>query len=200
MAIRSSIRFDDSEHNNKSTMKLAMEKIMTLSQEGTIKNYCEEFESLFNWVKNFEEINEYYAIYLFMGGLEPEIRDVFITWHQYSFHTLKDYILALKLDAHKLKDSFSPYDPNSSVYEPHKVFDIMSGNDNGETSEDRVEDSGKDLMESGQHEMGFSCQDSCVSKHALNLFDEMPNRLKNEIQKTMGEFNNRNDLAHIYFP
>ncbi|MFS8004995.1 hypothetical protein Hanom_Chr13g01232301 [Helianthus anomalus] len=135
-----------------------------------------------------------------MDGLESEIRDVFITWHQYSFHTLKEYIsLALKLDAHKLKDSFSPYDPNSSLYEPHKVFDIMSGNDNGETNEDRGEDSGKDSMESGQHEMGFSCQDSCVSKHVVKLFDEIPNRLRNEIQETMGEFNNRIDLAHIDF-
>ncbi|MFS7978225.1 hypothetical protein Hanom_Chr10g00913051 [Helianthus anomalus] len=164
-------------------MELAVEEIMALRQEGTIKKYCDEFKFLFDQVKNSEEISEYYAIYLFMDGLEPEIRDVFITWHQYSFHTLKDYIsLVLKLDAHKLKDSFSPYDPNSSLYEPHKVFYIMSGNDNGEISEDMGEHPGKDSMEIGQHEMGFSCHDSCVSKHALKLSNEMPKSFCDVIQ------------------
>ncbi|MFS8026566.1 hypothetical protein Hanom_Chr16g01488201 [Helianthus anomalus] len=106
-------------------MELAVEEIMALRQEGTIKNYCEEFEFLFNQVKYSQQISETYAIYLFMDDLEPEIRDVFITWHQYSFHMVKDCIhLAFKLDVNEMKYLFSPYDPNSFLYDALKVFDI----------------------------------------------------------------------------
>ncbi|MFS8019778.1 hypothetical protein Hanom_Chr15g01407661 [Helianthus anomalus] len=56
----------------------------------------------------------------------------FVTWHQYSLHTLDDTIsLALKLDANELKDSCSPYDSNSSVYHDFKVFDVNDSRKNG---------------------------------------------------------------------
>ncbi|MFS7888794.1 hypothetical protein Hanom_Chr00s000002g01599271 [Helianthus anomalus] len=187
-----------------STMEDALDQIMSLMQESTVSKYCDEIQILFDKVNISEEISEYYAIYLFSDGLEPKIRDVFITWHQYSFHTLKDYIsLALKLDANKLKDSFSPCDPNSSLYEPHRVFDIVSGNDNGETSEDMGEDSRKYSMEYDKDGTGSSSQDmvieiqeiidqdSCDSEYALNVFEEMPKIVSGEKIENLGDDDSR---------
>ncbi|MFS8023109.1 hypothetical protein Hanom_Chr16g01447621 [Helianthus anomalus] len=107
------------------TMRLAMEEIMSIRQEGTVFDYCSVFQSLFERVKNSEDMSEVYAIYLFINGLEPRIREVFITWHQYSYHKVKDFIsLALKIDSNGLEDSFSPFDPNSSFYNKDLEFDI----------------------------------------------------------------------------
>ncbi|MFS7991245.1 hypothetical protein Hanom_Chr12g01068521 [Helianthus anomalus] len=106
------------------TMELAMEEIMSIRQEGTIFDYCSVFQSLFERVKNSEDISEVYAIYLFIDGLEPRIREVFITWHQFSYHKVKDFIsLALEIDANKLQDSFSLFDPKSSFYVKESIFD-----------------------------------------------------------------------------
>ena len=82
-------------------------------------------------------MSEFSAIYLFTVGLAPRIRDIFITWHQYSCHTVEDVIsLALKINANELQDSFSPFDPKSSFYIKDLVFDfrksldeIMEGNE-----------------------------------------------------------------------
>ncbi|KAF5777584.1 hypothetical protein HanXRQr2_Chr12g0537411 [Helianthus annuus] len=174
--------------SNKLTMELAVEEIMALRQEGTVKNYCEEFESLLNQVKYSEEISECYAIYLFMDGLEPEIKDVFITWHQYSFNNVKDYIsLALKLDANELKDSLSPYDPNSSFYDAFKVFDVNDSTGNGRViSNDVSSENGND------------------NKTATKVFDEMPERFGKEIQELIdgddakeNEEDRKKDQIHI---
>ena len=58
-------------------MEFALEKIMAISQEGTVNEYCVSFQILFDQVKNLEEISEIYGVYLFMCGLEPEIREIF---------------------------------------------------------------------------------------------------------------------------
>ncbi|KAM0006345.1 hypothetical protein Hdeb2414_s0005g00170811 [Helianthus debilis subsp. tardiflorus] len=106
-------------------MEFALEKIMEISQEGTVKEYCNSFQILFNQVRNLEEISEFYAIYLFICGLEPKIRKIFARWHQYSCTTVKDVIsLALKIDSNGLRDFFSPFDPNSSFYNKDLEFDI----------------------------------------------------------------------------
>ncbi|KAM0033280.1 putative protein CELLULOSE SYNTHASE INTERACTIVE/3 [Helianthus debilis subsp. tardiflorus] len=174
--------------SNKLSMELAVEEIMALRQEGTVKNYCEEFESLLNQVKYSEEISECYAIYLFMDGLEPEIKDVFITWHQHSFNNVKDYIsLALKLDANELKDSLSPYDPNSSFYDAFKVFDVNDSTGNGRViSNDVSSENGND------------------NKTATKVFDEMPERFGKEIQELIdgddakeNEEDSKKDQIHI---
>ncbi|KAJ0845790.1 hypothetical protein HanRHA438_Chr15g0717601 [Helianthus annuus] len=142
------------------TMELAMEEIMLIRQEGTVFDYCSVFQSLFERVKNSEDMSEVYAIYLFINGLEPRIREMFITWHQYSYHKVKDFIsLALKIDANKLQDSFSPFDPKSSFYVKELVFDsrkildeIMEGNESFKdgkiqeiSNEDRVFDQWRSL-------------------------------------------------------
>ncbi|KAC9177473.1 hypothetical protein E3N88_46245 [Mikania micrantha] len=99
---------------------------MELRQQGTIKDYCDSFEVLFNK----SNIDEGYAIYLFLDGLKIELRDLFMQWHQHKLQSLKDaFSLALKLNSNKLKDTLSPDDPNSSLYikvESHQVFDEMS--------------------------------------------------------------------------
>ncbi|KAJ0541512.1 hypothetical protein HanLR1_Chr09g0308721 [Helianthus annuus] len=106
-------------------MELALESIMSISQEGTVKDYCYTFQILFDQVRNLEEISEFYAIYLFICGLELKIRKIFARWHQYSCTTVKDVIsLALKIDSNGLQDSFSPFDPNSSFYNKDLEFDI----------------------------------------------------------------------------
>ncbi|KAM0049567.1 hypothetical protein Hdeb2414_s0008g00287391 [Helianthus debilis subsp. tardiflorus] len=106
-------------------MEMAWEKIMSINQEDTVHEYCAEFEFLFDQVRNFKEISEFYAIYLFICGLEPEIRKIFARWHQYSCTKVKDVIsLALKIDSNSLQDSFSPFDPNSSFYNKDLEFDI----------------------------------------------------------------------------
>ncbi|KAJ0765677.1 hypothetical protein HanPI659440_Chr08g0306181 [Helianthus annuus] len=81
----------------------------------------------------------------------------------------------------------------------------MSGNDNGETSEDMGEDSGKDLMENDQDGMGSSCQDmviviqeiidqdSCDSEYALKLFDEMPEKFSSKTNAVMGDILENNE-------
>ncbi|MFS7921188.1 hypothetical protein Hanom_Chr03g00233861 [Helianthus anomalus] len=79
------------------TMDDALDEIMVLRQEGTVKKYCDEFQFLFELVKNSEEMSEYYAIYLFMDGLEPEIRDIFQTWHQYSLHTERQHFVSSEI-------------------------------------------------------------------------------------------------------
>ncbi|MFS7949295.1 hypothetical protein Hanom_Chr06g00569861 [Helianthus anomalus] len=43
-----------------------MEQLMAYNQEGTVKDYCDSFQVLFDQVRNHEEISEFYAIYLFM--------------------------------------------------------------------------------------------------------------------------------------
>ncbi|KAJ0644271.1 hypothetical protein HanOQP8_Chr16g0610111 [Helianthus annuus] len=106
-------------------MEMVWEKIMSINQEDTVHDYCAEFEFLFDQVRNFEEISEFYGIYLFICGLEPEIRKIFARWHQYSCTKVKDVIsLALKIDSNSLQDSFSPFDPNSSFYNKDLEFDI----------------------------------------------------------------------------
>uniref|UniRef100_A0A251RRK1 Retrotransposon gag domain-containing protein n=1 Tax=Helianthus annuus TaxID=4232 RepID=A0A251RRK1_HELAN len=65
-------------------MEFALEKIMAISQEGIVKEYCNWFQILFDQVKNLEEMSEFYAIYIFICGLEPGIRKIFAKWHQYS--------------------------------------------------------------------------------------------------------------------
>ncbi|MFS7961421.1 hypothetical protein Hanom_Chr08g00714811 [Helianthus anomalus] len=106
-------------------MELALESIMSISQEGIVKDYCDSFHILFDQVRNIEEISEFYDIFLFICGLEPKIRKIFARWHQYSCTTMKDVIsLALKIDSNGLQDSFSPFDPNSSFYNKDLEFDI----------------------------------------------------------------------------
>ncbi|MFS7914948.1 hypothetical protein Hanom_Chr02g00159521 [Helianthus anomalus] len=102
-----------------------MEQLMAYNQEGTIKDYCDSFQVLFDQVRNREEISEFYAIYLLICGLEPEIRKIFARWHQYSCTKVKDVIsLALKIDTNSLQDSSSPFDPNSSFYNKDLEFNI----------------------------------------------------------------------------
>ncbi|KAJ0622931.1 hypothetical protein HanIR_Chr01g0026121 [Helianthus annuus] len=102
-----------------------MEQLMVYNQEGTVKEYCDSFQVLFDQVRNHEEISEFYAIYLFICGLELEIREIYARWHQYSCTKVKDVIsLALKIDYNSLQDSFSPFDPNSSFYNKDLEFDI----------------------------------------------------------------------------
>ncbi|KAJ0694303.1 putative non-specific serine/threonine protein kinase [Helianthus annuus] len=140
-----------------------LDEIRALRQEGTVKKYCDEFQFLFELVKNSEEMSEYYAIYLFIDGLEPEIRDVFITWHQYSFHNVKDYIsLALKLDTNKLSDTLSPYDPESSLYIKDLVFDFRKSID--------------EIM--GKNEV--SNEDKLFDGIVHKVFDEMPKKCSNQ--------------------
>ncbi|MFS8011727.1 putative armadillo-like helical protein [Helianthus anomalus] len=106
-------------------MEFALEKIMAISQEGIVKEYCNSFQILFDQVKNLEEMSEFYAIYIFIFGLEPGIRKIFAKWHQYSCTKVKDVIsLALKIDSSGLQDSFSPFDPNSSFYNKDLEFNI----------------------------------------------------------------------------
>ncbi|MFS8028698.1 hypothetical protein Hanom_Chr16g01513461 [Helianthus anomalus] len=106
-------------------MELALESIMSISQDGTVKDYCDSFQILFDQVRNLEHISEFYAIYLFIIGLEPGIRKIFAKWHQYSCTKVKDVIsLALKIDSNSLQYSFSPYNPNSSFYNKDLEFDI----------------------------------------------------------------------------
>ncbi|MFS7902924.1 hypothetical protein Hanom_Chr01g00017171 [Helianthus anomalus] len=106
-------------------MEFALEKIMAISQEGIVKEYCNSFQMLFDQVKNLEEMSEFYVIYIFICGLEPGIRKIFAKWHQYSCTKVKDVIsLALKIDSNGLQDSFSPFDPNSSFYNKDLEFDI----------------------------------------------------------------------------
>ncbi|KAJ0844781.1 hypothetical protein HanRHA438_Chr15g0706291 [Helianthus annuus] len=141
----------------------ALDEIMALRQEGTVKKYCDEFQFLLELVKNSEEMSEYYAIYLFMDGLEPEIRDIFQTWHQYSFHTLKDNIsLALKLDANKLSDTLSPYDPKSSLYIMDLEFDFRKSID--------------EIM--GKNEV--SNEDKLFDGIIHKVFDEIPKKCSNQ--------------------
>ncbi|KAJ0519453.1 putative transcription factor WD40-like family [Helianthus annuus] len=106
-------------------MELALDKIMSIRQEGTVRDYCDSFLLLFDQVRNSEEMSDFYAIYLFICGLEPRIRNIFVEWHQYSCTKVKDVIsLALKIDSNGLQDSFSPFDPNSSFYNKDLEFDI----------------------------------------------------------------------------
>ncbi|XP_076940188.1 uncharacterized protein LOC143609273 [Bidens hawaiensis] len=175
-------------------MEFSLDEIMAMSQQGTVKEYCDDFQFLYDRVKTFGEICEYYAIYLFMDGLEPKIRDVFIAWHQYSFHTLKDVIsLALKLDANELKDSFSPYDPNSSLYDAFKVFgvndsleigrvtddDVLRENENDNKSASKVFDEMPSTFgtENGSLNLGLS----------IRVFDEMSKKSGNEIKEPLGD-------------
>ncbi|KAF5768315.1 putative aspartic peptidase A1 family [Helianthus annuus] len=102
-----------------------MEQLMAYNQGGTVKDYCDLFQILFDQVINLEEISEFYAIYLFICGLEPKIGKILARWHQYSCTKVKDVIsLALKIDSNGLQDSFSPFDPNSSFYNKELEFDI----------------------------------------------------------------------------
>ncbi|KAF5772262.1 hypothetical protein HanXRQr2_Chr13g0574741 [Helianthus annuus] len=106
-------------------MELALDKIMSIRQEGTVRDYCDSFLLLFDQVRNSEEMSDFYAIYLFICGLEPRIRNIFVEWHQYSYLKVEDVIsLALKIDTNNLHDSFSPFDPKSSFYIEGLEFDI----------------------------------------------------------------------------
>ncbi|KAJ0537985.1 hypothetical protein HanRHA438_Chr08g0337611 [Helianthus annuus] len=156
------------------TMELAMEEIMSIRQEGTVFDYCSVFQSLFERVKNSKDVSEVYAIYLFIDGLEPRIREVFITWHQYSYHKVKYFIsLALKIDANKLQDSFSLFDLKPSFYVKESVFDsrkildeIMEGNE-----------SFKDVKI-----QEISNEDRVFDESAYKVFDEMLERFSGEIK------------------
>ncbi|MFS7998862.1 hypothetical protein Hanom_Chr12g01159021 [Helianthus anomalus] len=79
-------------------MEMALEKILSIRQEGIVFDYCSVFQSLFESVKNFEDMSEVYAIYLFIDGLEPRIREVFITWHQYSYHKVGERLYFFSLE------------------------------------------------------------------------------------------------------
>ncbi|KAJ0526336.1 putative RNA helicase [Helianthus annuus] len=118
-------------------MEFAKEQIMACTQEGTVQDYCDSFLFLFNQVRNCEELTDFYAIYLFICGLKPRIRSIFVKWHQYSCFKVEDVIsLALKIDINNLNDSFSPFDPESSFYMEGLEFDfkkslweLMEGNE-----------------------------------------------------------------------
>ncbi|KAM0020200.1 hypothetical protein Hdeb2414_s0025g00664531 [Helianthus debilis subsp. tardiflorus] len=101
-----------------------MEQMMLFEQEGTVKDYCDSFLLLFDQVRNSEEMTDFYAIYLFICGLEPRIRNIFVKWHQYSYLKVEDVVsLALKIDTNNLHDSFSPFDSKSSFYIEGLEFD-----------------------------------------------------------------------------
>ncbi|MFS8008516.1 hypothetical protein Hanom_Chr14g01273721 [Helianthus anomalus] len=163
-------------------MEISMQEIISIRQEGTVFDYCSVFQSLFERVKNSEDMCEVYAIYLFIDGLEPRIREVFITWHQYSYHKVKDFIsLALKIDANKLQDSFSPFDPKSSFYIKELVFDSRK-------SLDEIMEGNESFRDGKIQEI--SNEDRVFDESAYKVFDEMFERFDGKIQELGSESEN----------
>ncbi|MFS7932466.1 hypothetical protein Hanom_Chr04g00368221 [Helianthus anomalus] len=71
-------------------MEIVLEQIMSFEQESTVRDHCDSFLLLLYQVKNSEEMSDFYAIYLFICGLEPIIRNISIEWHQYSCLKVED--------------------------------------------------------------------------------------------------------------
>ncbi|KAJ0557813.1 hypothetical protein HanRHA438_Chr07g0314251 [Helianthus annuus] len=159
--------------------------MMLFEQKGTVRDYCNSFLLLLDQVRNSEEMTDFYAIYLFICGLEPVIRNIFVKWHQYSYLKVEDVVsLALKIDANNLHDSFSPFDSKPSFYIEGLEFDIkitlgelMKDNEffrNGKIQETIVDEviddiqehigtykNGNDIKELSNQECEFENEEGC---------------------------------------
>ncbi|KAJ0455807.1 putative Heat shock protein 70 family [Helianthus annuus] len=113
-----------------------MEELMSLSQEGIVEKYFDEFKVLLSRAKIFEEISEDYATYLFICGLKPKIGDILglKLERAFSLARMRETILqGNSTQTNRYQTSGTNRASNFEVCTVVSLRDSGSTNDNGES-------------------------------------------------------------------
>ncbi|KAJ0491653.1 hypothetical protein HanIR_Chr12g0566171 [Helianthus annuus] len=164
-----------------------MEELMSLSQEGIVEKYFDEFKVLLSRAKIFEEISEDYATYLFICGLKPKIGDILMRYHNignglkleraFSLARMRETILqGNSTQTNRYQTSGTNRASNFEVCTVVSLRDSGSTNDNGES---------------------IILQDSfqfTKIETAPKVFDEMPVGFDNKKDVGMGEDSKKKEI------